>query len=83
MSKIYILRPLENINPDPWEPWYDKAFGFVVEANSPTEARKLASEEGGDENRNSKPWLDPSQSTCKELKPSGKSEVIIVDFASA
>jgi hypothetical protein len=43
--KLWLLRPKEGRSH--WEPWYDKAFGFVVRANSETEARKLASGDAG------------------------------------
>jgi hypothetical protein len=65
---------------DYWEPWYDKAFGFVVAARDEEQARKLASEQSGGEGADA--WLDKKASTCKEVKPS-KAEVIIRDFASA
>ena len=48
--KLFHLYPKENIEGEnPWSPWYDKAFGFVVRAETEEEARKLANEEGGDE----------------------------------
>jgi len=51
--KLYFLYPVENLpdNDNPWEPWFDKAFGFVVRAKNKDEARKFANEEAGDENR--------------------------------
>lgn len=38
--KIWLLRPIDGC--DEWNPWYDKAFGFVVCANSEQEAREAA-----------------------------------------
>lgn len=39
--KLWLLRPI-----DPhgglWDPWFDKIFGFVVRAETETEARTLA-----------------------------------------
>ena len=93
--KIYKLEPKEGLrkSDNPWEPWYDKAFGFIVTAKSEQEARELAHEEAGDENRGKfldketsktrSPWLDDKYSTCEELIPSDKSEVVMRDFASA
>jgi len=93
--KLWILRPQENLpeNENPWDPWYDKVFGFVIRAETEVDARKLAHKEAGDENRgeflNSKiantttPWLDEKYSTCVELTAEGESDVIIRDFASA
>lgn len=93
--KLWILRPVEGLNrgDNPWEPWYDKAFGFVIRAASEQDARKFAHEGAGSENRGEfldrkiadtkSPWLDPKYSTCEELASSGEEGVIIQDFASA
>lgn len=83
--KLYILRPIENqtIN-NPWKPWYDKAFGFVIRASSEQEARQIADEEAGDENRSEEhPWLDVNYSMCIELIPDGKAQLILRDYAAA
>ncbi len=92
---LWILRPVENRDDgdDPWDPWYDKAFGFVVRATTEKKARHLANEEAGDENRGefggkkiantSTPWLDPKYSTCEPLIDEGDPGVVIQDFASA
>ena len=77
--KLYLLRPKEDNTI--WKPWYDKTFGFVVRAESESEARLLASEESGEEG--DKAWLDGRYSTCEELTSKGKSEVVIKDFAAA
>lgn len=89
--KLYLLRPVgytvhnDTVPKDSiWDPWYDKAFGFVISASSPNEARALAHARGGDENRSLlNPWLDPKQSTCTILKPTKESQIIIRDFAAA
>lgn len=93
--KIWELRPADNLadKDNPWEPWYDKAFGFIVMAHTESEARQLAHAEAGDENRgwflnekvsNTKtPWLDSNYSTCVELGTGGEPRVIMRDFASA
>lgn len=81
-TKLYILRPnVEEGLKDLWEPWYDKAFGFVVRAVSPEKARELASKESGDEGI--KAWLDPAYSSCEELHPRGGEMIIIKDFNAA
>ena len=51
--KLWLLRPVDGLakNDNPWEPWYDKAFCFVVRAETDTEARDMAHAEAGDENR--------------------------------
>ncbi len=50
--KLWILRPTVRLpnEDDPWKPWYDKAFGFVVQAETEEQARALADSEAGDEN---------------------------------
>lgn len=72
----------------PWSPWYDKAFGFVVRAETEAEARQFAAEQGGDENPSSdsaegSPWLDASLSSCVNLTAEGPAGVILKDFWSA
>jgi hypothetical protein len=84
--KLWILRPVEGLayNIDnPWEPWYDKAFGFVVRADTEEEARKLAESDSGDESYGGTPWLDAALSTCAELLPEGDACVVMKDFHSA
>lgn len=93
--KLWLLRPVDGLaeNDNPWEPWYDKAFGFVVRAETEAEARDMAHAGAGDENRgqfmNAKtantqePWKDAKYSTCVELLPDGPAEVVMQDFARA
>ena len=64
-----------------WEPWYDKAFGFVVRAESEREARLLASNGAGDEGQDA--WIDAEASTCVELTADGEAGMIMQDFAHA
>jgi hypothetical protein len=73
--KLWILEPVDDNKL--WKPWYDKAFGFVVRAQSEGEARLLAAKMCGDEKENA--WLDSANSTCIELLPDGKEGVIIRD----
>ena len=94
--KLWLLRPVEGLPEDeennPWEPWFDKTFGFVVRAENEQEARKLANAAGGRETgkianivyrTGGDPWLDPKFSTCTELVPEGEAEVIIRDHQQA
>lgn len=98
--KLWLLRPVgyepdREIPRSPWSPWYDKAFGFVVQAATEDDARRLAGENGGDEVGKKwlgkgkgdevvyNPWADPSLSTCVELKPGTEPGVLMTDFASA
>ena len=81
--KIWILRPIETS--EFWTPWYDKAFGFVVRAETEAEAREFAQKEGGDETgRDDYPaWTSANHSTCTELTAEGDAKVVICDFARA
>jgi len=92
--KLWLLRPIENLKNDPWAPWYDKAVGFVVAAETAKNARQIANADGGDETGPIKndiyrtggdPWLNAAQSTCIELKPDNFKQVCVVlrDFMAA
>ena len=48
--KLWLLRHIAG-RPE-WEPWYDKAFGHVVRAETEQQARELAAEAAGAE----APW---------------------------
>lgn len=92
--KLWLLRP---IDPDGhgslWEPWYDKAFGFIVRAETEVEARVFAQANAGDEaelwdsenrtRRSTEAWTSAEHSTCIELTLTGEPGVIMRDFASA
>ena len=87
---LWLLRPVNGLPQvrdarlNPWRPWYDKAFGFVVRAPDDATARKLADAGAGDENRNdAHPWLDSQLSTCVPLTETGPTEVVLVDYRSA
>lgn len=97
--KLWILeKAVDKCVKDPWDPWYDKAFGFIVAAPDEATARQIAQDNGGDERwewlnedwenleRGSVPaWTDPRYSTCKELKPEDykESEMVLRDFSAA
>ncbi len=88
---LYILKARDDLeeNDDPWEPWYDKMFSIVVRAESYKEAREVAQENSGDENRGrflgdmisktTTPWLESKYSTCELLVADGEKEAIIRD----
>jgi len=88
--KLWLLRPIDTLPFNPWDPWYHCAFGFVVRADTEQEARKFASDNGGEENSEQrtdgnecKPWLNPDYSTCEELWAEGEVGLVIRDFAAA
>jgi hypothetical protein len=71
---------------DPWQPPFDCAFGFVVRAADEEEARWLAHEAAGEENRSIgglSPWLDAQYSVCERVDPDGSGEVVLVNFRHA
>ncbi len=73
---LFLLKPVRD-----WEPWYDKAFCFVVRAASEEHARLVASDQAGDEGK--EVWLDASKTSCKAIDPNGPPEVLCRDMASA
>lgn len=84
--KLWLLRPREDIAKSafgPWAIWWDKAFGFVVRAETEEQARQIANANAGDENGDEHPWLGFLWSTCEELSAEGTEGVIIQDFARA
>jgi hypothetical protein len=88
--KLYLLRPKACLKvDDPWDPWYDKCFGFVIRASCEDDARKLAQEHAGDEARGETfdkkktVWLQPKYTSCEVLSNTGESGIVIQDFHSA
>ncbi len=79
--RLWLLRPVYDGNAEPWNPWYDKTFGFVVRAETESDARKFASADCGGEGENA--WLDSDYSTCEALTADGTPAVIIKDHARA
>ena len=77
---IWELRPIDE-DAGHWVPWYDKAFGFVVIADSEEEARRLASLSHSDEG--AEVWLDHAETTCEEIDGDDESRVVICNFAGA
>lgn len=90
---LWLLKPRDDIEgKDPWNPWYDKAFGFVVSARDEAEARQIANAHGGDEvgpvrnnvyRTGGNPWLDERFSTCERLVAPNEATVIMRDYARA
>lgn len=92
---LWLLRPKEDLPEDdnPWDPWFDKVFGFVIRADSEMEARVIANGNAGDENyerfsvekasNTTTPWLESKYSTCEQLNQDGQSGMILRDFCAA
>ena len=85
--KLWLLRPIEG--DALWEPWYDKAFGFVVRAETEADARALALTDSGEEtfdllgpDTDRAAW-ESAHSTCVELLPDGEPGVVMRDYASS
>lgn len=91
--KLWLLRPVTGLkeNDNPWEPWYNKSFGFVVRSETEEKARLLAHTNAGNENHGfflgnkisntNEPWNDPNYSSCVELLSEGNAEVVMMDFS--
>lgn len=95
---IYLLRPRmdlpDNKEENPWKPWYNKAFGFVIKAKNEEIARKIAQENSGDETTKHKGeqnfsydnpvWTEEKYATCIPIEEyDGKLPVIMRDYARA
>lgn len=83
MLKLWILHPLDDLPEDtnPWRPWYDRTFGFVICALSEDDARALAGADAGAEGDDA--WTNPTLSTCEELTADDEPGVVMRDFARA
>jgi len=60
---------------------YDMAESFIVRAKSPKNARRICSNNAGDEGANI--WLFAKHSTCRKLKADGKEEMLIREYNAA
>jgi len=91
--KLWLLARRKDLpeTDDPWEPWYDKAFGFVVRAATEKEARAIADAHGGAEtitwrsggNIDAHPWLSGAYSICVELLAEGDAGLVMEDVHAA
>ncbi len=79
--KLWLLRPVETLGLDnPWDPWYNKSFGFIVRATTPAEARAHAFEASGDETDSQQDaWTNATYSTCVELTAEGTDGLVMED----
>ncbi len=85
--KLWLLRPkgYKTTISSLWDPWYDKAFGFVIQAETEERARELAQFIGADETRypDTLAWTDSELSDCKELIVEGPEHIVISDYRNA
>ncbi len=72
--KLWLLKRHANV------PVYDVADGFVVRATTAEEARRLATDQAGDEGAST--WTDDRDSSCAELTADGPSKVVLRDFSA-
>jgi hypothetical protein len=87
--KLYILEPINRPSPfipdnserNPWDPWYNKVFGFLIRANDEIEARRIAADNSKEEGEDA--WLNSLHSKCEELSIDGDVNLIMRDFARA
>lgn len=94
--KLFILQPKPNLpkGDNPWDPWFDKSFGFIIIAETEDEAREIATANCDPEeylkyylsekvSDTTTPWIDEKYSTCEELLNDRDKGIIMVDFRSA
>ena len=88
--KLWILEPHKEDGEGkvgPWECWYDKAFGFVVRAESEKRARELAEAKAGDESSEwegaGAVWQNSKYTSCVKLTDSGEEGIVIHHYKSA
>lgn len=83
--KLWLLKPIDSKS-GPWDPWYDRYFGFVIRAESEKRARYLASKKccviNEKDKKEKKAWLNSELTYCIELTSKGEEEIILSDFAS-
>lgn len=75
--KLYLLTLLQN-DATKDIPHCNIARGFIIRAKSPSAARKIASENSGDEQYET--WIYPFKSKCEVLNPNGEQELILRDY---
>ena len=84
--RLWNLFPSETVDgrASQWSPWYNKAFGFVIRAETEKQARQIATDNSGGESHGGVyPWMDERYSICEELTQNGVSELVLRDYRSA
>ena len=88
-TKLWILEPREDLPADdnPWEPWFNRCFGIIVEAATEDRARAIAHENCTCKDqwilRDKRAFIDPRYTTCTELRPSGQDRFVMATFEEA
>lgn len=82
--KLWLLRPAVYTKEHGyvhglWMPWYDKAFGFVIRAETEQQAREMAAALQ-EANELEHAWRDQASSTCTELTAEGPAQIVMIDF---
>jgi len=82
---VWVLKPRDDLEDEesPWVKWYDKYFGFVIEAETEEEARQVAKETAW---KTDEAWVDEELSTCVPIDEYVKDmddKIIMSDFHSA
>lgn len=84
--KLWLLQLQAQLPPghDPWMPWCDKVFSFVIRAETEQQAMGMADQRGGNETTLSiRPWPHAKLSTCVELTAEGEPGVVVTDYKGA
>lgn len=79
---LWLLRPVKTGKGTPWDPWYDKIFGFVIRADIERRARDIAAAEDYDQETQAA-WYDPSLVSCTELTGDGMEGIVMLDVHAA
>lgn len=77
--QIWKLEPVDGCS-KPWDSGYDKAYGFVVLAETEEGARLLAANDAGDEGRDA--WINSQLSTCKVVDTHPPARLLLRDFCA-
>jgi hypothetical protein len=62
--------------------WFDTINAAVITSDSSKSAREFMHRQSKDDFSGGAPWLDPSHSTCKTLKPANKEGFVLIDWYS-
>jgi len=70
--KLWILKTVNDAA-------YGEYNGFVIRAADSRQARRLANKHAGTGNKPNF-WLNPKETTCKRIEPSGEAEILLESF---